>query len=152
MKFWFFSLALLFLATPFKGISQNSEMELFQKVFEKEKRDLFEAYLLIEPEEGKKLWPIYDAYEVERKSIGERRFKLLQTYLKNYDNLSGSQISSMVKEMQGIKKKSLALENKYFKKIQKAINPKVAGQFLQFEDYILTLLRSEMYYEINFIQ
>jgi len=86
-------------------------------------------------------WKLYDEYEVQRKSLGQKRVQLLEKYAANYDKLTIEFADSWSKEVLDISKKTDALLVTYFNKIKKATNSVVALQFYQVEGYILSGIR-----------
>lgn len=129
--------------------SNKEEIEYIQSVIGMEKKAALAEFLAIESSAS--FWAIYDAYETERKELGMKRIGLLEKYANNYVDVSDVVADDLIKQMQ-VQKKSLdVLIDKYYKQVHKASGSKVAAQFYQFENYILSAVRLEILETIPFI-
>ena len=90
-------------------------------------------------------------YEIQRMELGRKSLDLLEKYANNYVDIGDVLTDDLIYRMQ-IHKKSLdKLIDQYYKKIKKASGSKVAAQFYQFENYILSAIRLEVLESIPFI-
>jgi len=101
--------------------------------------------------QSKKFWPIYDAYEEERRKLGRDRFMVIDDYAKNYDKLTNPKADELVQKIMLNDEAYGKLQKKYYEQVKKATSALVGAQFLQFENYIQTAIRSEIQEEIPFI-
>ena len=133
------------LVSPVVAQSNKEEVDLVQSVFGMEKKALVAQF--IKPEEGPgkdAFWAAYDEYEIKRKELGKKRLALLYKYTSNYltlDDVSGDKIINETIALQGQTDKLIAT---YYKKIKKGSGVKVAAQFYQFENYVLSKIREEI--------
>lgn len=149
----FYLAVALLIATAFgqsiNAQSNTEEIDYVQSVLGMQKKTALAEFLAIES--GASFWTIYDAYETERKELGKKRISLLEKYANNYADISDEVADDLIKQMQ-VQKKSLdLLIDNYYKKIQKDSGSKVAAQFYQFENYILSAIRIEILESIPFI-
>lgn len=132
------------------GQSVN-EHTLMQSVFSTEKKAIVMQNMYLSEEEATTFWPLFDAYEVERQVIGKRRMALLNSYGEKFQNLTDADAITMSKEMESIKKAELKLQSKYFKKMSKAVSPKIALRFSQVDSYIHTAIKLSILDAIPFV-
>jgi hypothetical protein len=130
------------LVCPSLAQSNKEEVDLVQSVFGMEKKALVDQF--IKPTEGPAkdaFWTLYDEYELKRKELGKKRLALLYEYTSNYLNLDDVSGDKMINDMISLQTQTDKLIATYYKKIKKGSGVKVAAQFYQFENYILSKIR-----------
>ena len=76
----------------------KDDVNLVQAMYGKDKRDLMQAYMHFKDAASEKsFWKMYDAYEAERKKLGERYFNILQSYIDNYEKLTNQKADELTK-------------------------------------------------------
>ncbi len=114
----------------------NSEMEMYQSLFNTEKKMLMSEFMNLSETEATVFWEVYNAYELERSGLAKRRWKLLNDYAKAYETLNDESAATLLKESMAIKSSVFKLKNKYTKKMIKAVGAKKAAQWIQLENYL----------------
>ncbi len=128
-----------------------SEEEMFKSMFNMEKKLMVESFMQLNDADAQKFWPIYNNYETERGDLTSRRIKVLKQYADQYSTLTDEQADVLMKEVFSIRKKDLALKQKYFNQIKKNISAKTATSFYQLEEYIQTAIRYSLLEQIPFV-
>jgi len=128
--------------------SIQEEVDMYQSIFGMEKKDLTIAFL--DNEGDAAFWTLYDEYEVQRKLLGQKRLQILVNYANNYGVVGDAQTDQLMKVVMTQKKSLDKLIDKYYKKIKKSSGSKVAAQFYQLENYILSAIRLEILDTIPF--
>jgi hypothetical protein len=128
--------------------SSKEEIDLMQAAFGMQKKDMISGFLQIPADNA--FWAIYDQYETERKELGKKRIELILKYSENYANLSDVDIDAYMKDMMSLKKSHDKLIDTYYAKVKKASGSKIAAQFYEFENYILSAIRLEIMNNIPF--
>ncbi len=131
-----------------KAQSSQEEMDMMQAAFGMQKKDMIAGFLQLPPENP--FWAIYDQYETERKDLGKQRIAFIMKYSENYANLSDAEIDAYMKDMMKLKTSTDKLIDSYYAKVKKASGSKVAAQFYEFENYILSVIRLEIMNNIPF--
>ncbi|MCJ7757729.1 MAG: hypothetical protein MUP24_06240 [Gillisia sp.] len=128
--------------------SYQEEIDMYQAVFGMEKKAMTLEFLNNEGDAA--FWTLYDEYEVERKLLGQKRLQLLQNYADNYGEMTDEKTDQLMKSMMTQKKSLDKLIDKYYKKIKKSSGSKIAAQFYQLENYILSAIRLKILENIQF--
>jgi len=128
-----------------------SEEEMFKSMFNMEKKLMVESFMQFNDADAEKFWPIYNNYETERGELTSRRIKVLKQYAEQYSTLTDEQADVLMKEVFSIRKKDLALKQKYFNQIKKNMSAKTATSFYQLEEYIQTTIRLSLWEQIPFV-
>ncbi len=145
------SIAIILIAASTMAFSQvqQEEIDYYQSIFGMEKKGVVASFLKLD--ETDSFWKIYDAYEKERKDIGQKQINLLLDYAKNYETLTDDKTDDLVKESMRIRKSSSSLIAKYYKKVKKEKGSKIAAQFYQIENYFVIAIRAQLYSDVPLI-
>jgi hypothetical protein len=129
--------------------SNKEEVEFIQSIFGMEKKQAVAKFLNLPPSDP--FWTLYDEYETQRKALGAERIKAIEAYAKVYGSMQDADYDRVVSSMNSLKKRNDKLINTYYKKIKKASGAKVAAQFYQIEEYILSEIRAGILGALPFI-
>lgn len=129
----------------------NEEVALIQSVYGMEKRDLIAKHIKIDVSKTELFWQMFDEYEIERKEIGERRFKNIVTYADKYESLTNADAEMLIIASMEVKKQFIVLWEKTYKKMAKSISPVTAAQFIQAEMFFENMIRQELSMDIPLI-
>jgi len=143
-------LAVMFLSTlTSNSQSINEEVDIVQSLYGMEKKALVAEFL--GDSANDEFWTLYDAYEAERKSLGKERLSLISEYVNNYSKIDGEVADGMVKQTEKLSSKLTGLISKYTKKVRKATDSKIAAQFFQIENYLLSVTRIQIMNNLPFL-
>lgn len=153
MKKLFLSLLVLFtfgIAGSFAQ-SVDEEITLIQEAFGKDKKALVEAYMNLSPEKAATFWPVYEAFEVERKVLGKERALLVNQYMEEFTHIGNEEAENLA--IRSLKNDAALnkLYKSYFPKFKKATSAIDAAKFLQVEFYITNTIRNVLQQELPFI-
>lgn len=144
-------IAALFISTMGFAQSSQEEVDLLQSLYGMQKKEIVANFIKLEGPQKEAFWEIYDAYELERKVLGQRRLNLLATYAEFYGSLNDEATDILIKEMNDITITHDKLIAKYYGKLKKPAGVKAAAQFVQIESYLLSDMRATVLEEIPFI-
>jgi hypothetical protein len=130
----------------------KDDVNLIQSIYGKDKRDLMQQYMTFKDSAtARSFWKMYDAFEVERKKLGQDYIRILEEYANNYDKLSNNKADNLVTRMST---NNIAFENlyiKYYKKMKPVVGALKASQFIQLESYLRSVIKTSILDEIPFI-
>lgn len=151
MKKVFLMFALAFSATTFAQSTLQSDIDIVQSVYGKSKAELVNQYMALSGEQATNFTKIYEAYEVERKKLGEEKVHLINQYATDYVAMTDEKADVIAK---GVLKNNIAydkLYSSYYEKVKKAIGATNATKFMQLEIYLQTEIRSSLQNSIPFV-
>ena len=90
-------IAALFVSTMGFAQSAQAEVDLLQSLYGMQKKDIVADFIKLEGPQKDAFWEIYDAYELERKVLGQRRVNLLSTYAEFYSSLNDAATDILIK-------------------------------------------------------
>lgn len=151
MKKLFLLLTVAFSATAFAQSTLKDDIDVVQSVYGKSKSELVSQYMALSGNQATDFTKIYDAYELERKKLGEDKIHLINQYATDYAALTDAKADAIAKE---VLKNNLAydkLYSAYYEKVKKAIGATNATKFIQLEIYLQTEIRSSLQNAIPFV-
>jgi hypothetical protein len=150
-KILFFALALISFSTTFAQDSID-ELTLTKALFGKENKEIVSEFVKIEPGKEKVFWTLFDEFESKRSNGGQKKFVLLNNYVKNYMTLSEAQTDEIIQEIILLTKTQEKLISDYFAKIKKNCGVYTAAQFYQIEWYLTSEVRTNILESIPVIK
>lgn len=131
--------------------SLSDEISLIQEAFGKDKKVIVQEILDLDERKAAAFWPIYEAYETERKVLSKERFLIISDYLTRYSMIGEIEADNLatrtLKNDQALSK----LHMKYYKKFKKEVSALDAAKFLQLDTYIHNTIRNVIQQELPFI-
>jgi len=129
----------------------KNDIQMIQGAWGKEKRELVKEGMNLNTANAEKFWPIYDAYEEERKNLSAERLLIINDYGKNYTALTDEKADELVKRTFDNNASFAKLEKKYYDKLKKVISATEAAKFFQIENYLKVMVSAELQDQIPFI-
>jgi len=140
-----------FSSATFAQSSLKDDIDVVQSVYGKSKSELVKQYMGLSGTQATDFAKVYEAYEVERKKLGEEKINLINQYATDYAALTDAKADVIVK---GVLKNNTAYDKlyaSYYEKVKKAIGAINATKFIQLEIYLQTEIRSSLQNAIPFV-
>lgn len=131
--------------------TDNDDADFFKAIFGVDKITIVKEFIDVEAAQKEDFWALYTEYEANRIELRTARIDLITDYAENYTSLSDDKLDDLCKQSIKQKKQNAKLREKYYKKLKKAGGSKAAAQFLQVENYFLSLSRTAVFENIPFI-
>src|SRR3974390_337962 len=139
-------------AAPGAAVNYNifNYLQLMRSDVNSAKVEIVNSIMKLSADDAKKFWPIYRDYENELGDLAIDRAELIQEFVKAHKDgtFENEKAKDMAKRWFKSQRARLDLLEKYHGKIQKALSPVQAGQFLQIENqmglFIDVTIASEM--------
>jgi hypothetical protein len=144
MKTTFITLLVFLLAPSLRAQTGNEEAEFFKKIFGVPKKEIVSQFVKAEGNDGKIFWELYDQYELKRKHMGQKRYVVLNNYVKNYSSLNESSTNEIMEDIIALTTSQDKLISMYYKKIRKSAGIFIAAQFYQIEWYLQSELKTNI--------
>jgi uncharacterized protein (DUF927 family) len=139
--------------SPLAMIAQQdrNDTNFFKAVFGVDKLTIVQEFITVADENNVAFWDTYKVYESNRKELKSERVALITDYAKKYTDMSKNKMEELCKKSIEHNKNNAKNIAKYFKKLKKAGGVKAAAQFLQIENYFLSLSKTAIYENVPFI-
>jgi hypothetical protein len=133
-------LALSSLAAPTAEIDDNiyNYLQLIRSDLNSAKVEIINRIMKLSVEDAQKFWPIYRAYENELAKQAVNRAEFIGEFIQAHKDgtFDNPKAKDMARRWFKAQRARLGLLEKYHSKIEKALSPVQAGQFLQIENQI----------------
>ena len=141
MKKILLACALLFVSTAVAQDSLDQWIKLLKEDLKSQKKEVITQEMkTFTPEEAKRFWPIYDAYNTELEKFVDARLAVIKAYIDDYDTLTDAQATELLNRRFNIQKQRAALDEKYRKQFETALSPKRLVRFYQIEHQLQLLI------------
>jgi len=124
--------------------SNKEDIDLIQAALGKDKKAIFNEFMIVEGAQKDAFWSIYDEYEVKRKELGKRRINLLEKYVNGYETMTDMDTEQSLKDIMKLSDDTNTLIVTYTNKMKKPAGIKAAAQFYQLENYLLSVVRAQL--------
>jgi len=119
-------------------------LDVTRQAVESQRRVLVSGALPLTDAEADAFWPLYDAYEKERRPLDERANKLVADFLAGASSLTDAQAKAMVEEALGIDEGKLRVRRGYLGRMLKAISPRKVARFYQIDNKLDAVVRADI--------
>jgi hypothetical protein len=108
-----------------------AELDESRALEEGRRRNVVAEVMNFTPEEGKKFWPLYNAYRGEMAKLGERMARLVADYAARFGTLQDQDAAAMTREYIDIDQQALNVKKAYLPKFEAVLRPKQVARFFQ---------------------
>jgi len=127
------------MAAPSSG---ELNMQRYKMALSDARKKLFAAGMSeLTPQQLEAFWAVYADFEKEKNAITTARLDLAKKYADNFQNVSDSEITSLLTQSSDLQKKAVDLRMKYYGILSQKINAHAAGRFALIDDYTTTAAR-----------
>ncbi|MEN2398635.1 hypothetical protein GKZ90_0002535 [Flavobacterium sp. MC2016-06] len=148
------SLILIMAVASFSSYAQSTfkeDVDVLQSVYGKSKGDLVKQYMNLSDAQSAAFSKVYDNYEIERNTLGQAKFQLINDYAANYATLTDEKADQLAKATLKNHIDYEKLYSKTYGQAKKAIGAINAAKFIQLEVYLQTIIKAEILESIPFI-
>jgi len=117
-----------------------------------DKRGLVERNMQLTPDEAKKFWPLYDAYQAELDKIVKRQNRAVIDYVAGESTMTDANAKRIAKEVIEADADEQKLREKTLKKMLSAIPARKAVRYFQIENKLRTFTRNDMAEQIPLVK
>jgi hypothetical protein len=137
-------LACLAAATAASAQTVKDTLEVSRQAVESQRRVLVAGSVPLTDVEADAFWPLFDAYEKERRPLDERANKLVADFLAGASSLTDARAKSMVEEALEVDEGRVRLRRSYLGRMLKAIPPRKVARFYQIDNKLDAVVRADL--------
>lgn len=135
---------LLGLAAAATAQTVKETLEVTRQAIESQRRVLVSGALPLTDAEGDAFWPLYDAYEKERRPLDEQANKLVDEFLAKGATLTDAQARAMVDNALKVDEGRLRVRREFMERMAKAIPPRKLARFYQIDNKLDSVVRADL--------
>jgi hypothetical protein len=117
-----------------------------------DRRNIVAAAMLLTKSEGETFWPLYDQYRAEQHQLGDRRVKLIATFISTRDTMSEEDAGRLTHEALLIEKNKLAVKEDYIAKMSKVLSERTVARFFQIDNKLDSVIEVALASRVPLIQ
>ena len=133
----------------------DTNMEILIQKIKADKKLLVAANMDLNDAEGKKFWPLYDAYQHELTELNQRLGKTIKAYADVYNEgkgvISDDAAKNLLKEALSIEEAEVKLKRTYADKIGKVLPATKTTRYIQIENKIRAVIKMELAQQIPLV-
>lgn len=126
-------------------------LEITREAVETRRRVLVSGSLPLTDAETRSFWPLYDAYEKERRRIDERANRLVADFVAAAATLTDAQADAIMDEALKIDEERLRLRRTWRGRMSKALPPRKLARFFQIENKLDSVVRADVSRQIPLV-
>ena len=136
--------ALFGLAAAATAQTVKETLEVTRQAIESQRRVLVSGALPLTDAEADAFWPLYDAYEKERRPLDEQREQARGRLPRSAASLTDAQAKAMVEAALEIDEGKLRVRRGYLGRMLKAIPPRKVARFYQIDNKLDSVVRADI--------
>ena len=136
--------ALLGLAAAAPAQTVKETLEVSRQAIESQRRVLVAGAIPLTDAEADAFWPLFDAYEKERRPLEERANRLVADFLAGSASLTDAQAKAMVEEALQIEEGKLRVRRAWLGRMAKAIPSRKLARFYQIDNKLDAVVRADI--------
>jgi len=140
----FVVVALVSLAAGAAAQTAKDALEVSRQAVENQRRILVAGALPLTDAEADAFWPLFDAYEKERRPLDERANQLVVDFLAGSASLTDAQAKAMVEKALEIDEAQLRVRRTYLGRMAKAIPARKLARFYQIDNKLDAVVRADV--------
>jgi hypothetical protein len=126
-------------------------LEVTRQAAETQRRVLVSGVLVMTDEESKAFWPLYDAYEKERRPIDERSNQLVADFVAAYQTMGDTQAKAMLQEELNIDVARLKLRRDFTDRMGRVLPARKLVRFFQIQSKLDAVIRADISRQIPLV-
>ena len=133
----------------------DTNMEILKEKLKADKKLLVAANMNLSEPEGKKFWPLYDAYQKDLMQLNERLGKTIAAYADAYREGQGTlkedTAKKLMHEVLAIEEAEVKIKRSYAEKVGKVLPATKAARCIQLENKIRAVIKYELAAQIPLV-
>jgi hypothetical protein len=133
----------------------DTNMDILMQKVKADKKLLIATNMGLSEAEGKKFWPLYDAYQKELAKINERLGNTIKGYADAYNagegTISDDKAKKLLNEALSVQEEEVKLKRTYADKIGKVLSATKTARYIQMENKIRAIVNMELAQEIPLV-
>jgi len=121
-------------------------MEIAREKIKADKKFVVAKNMDLTEEEGKKFWPVYEAYQEDLQKINQRILKLINEYADAYNKgqVTDATARKLTDEAIDIEHDESSLKKSYVPKLSKVLPGVKVARYIQIENKVRAIVRYEL--------
>ena len=115
-------------------------IELLHRNVKKSKSQIMGDIMQLDTEQAAKFWPIYQQFESDYSTLGEKVVALIRDYADSYDAMTDTAADKIANQVLAIEQERNELKKRYYERLKGELGAITATRFLQVENQLERLI------------
>ena len=133
----------------------DTNMEVFMQKLKADKKMLVAGNMDLSDAEGKKFWPLYDAYQADLMQVNQQLGKTIKDYADAYTagkgTISDDTAKKLLNDALSVEESEVKLKQTYADKIGKVLPATKTARYIQIENKIRAVIKMELAKQIPLV-
>ena len=122
-----------------KASNTKAYIELLQGDAEARREAIVTELLQLSEADGTVFWPIYRAYDKERRALDAAAADAVQAYARDFQRLTDAQADELLNKSFRVERQRVDLKQKYYDKMKSALSSTTAARFFEVDRQLQAL-------------
>jgi hypothetical protein len=122
----------------------QSEQSILLDTIRANRKALVAVNLQLSEEEAGKFWPLYDKYEKELNTVGDRVLAVVEDYSKSFHNLSNDKAAKLMEDYLAAEAERVQVRRTYLPEFLKVLPGRTVARFYQIDNKMDAVLRYDL--------
>jgi Spy/CpxP family protein refolding chaperone len=140
---------------PDSNTTADTNMQILIQKIKADKKLLVASNMDLTDAEGKKFWPLYDAYQKELMQLNQRLGKTIKDYADAYNEgkgtISNDTAKKLLHEALSVEEAEVKTKRAYAEKIGKVLSATKTARYIQIENKIRAIIKIELAQQIPLV-
>jgi hypothetical protein len=114
-----------------KAANTRAYVEMLQGDAEGKREAIVTELLQLSPADAKVFWPIYRAYDKERRALNAATAEAVQAYARDFQQLTNAQADALLSKTFQVEGQRVDLKKKYYDQMKSALSATTAARFFE---------------------
>ncbi len=131
------------------GLAQSrAAVEMTRAQIQADRQAIVAAAMDLTDAEGAIFWPMYRDYRAEIVKLGDRKWRLLESYADSWAAMSEEAAKALLDEWFSVQSDEVKIKNKWMKKMRKDLSSRRVLRFFQIENALDAMIAAEIAAEV----
>jgi len=123
-----------------KELNTRAYLELLRADLKSEKEAIIKEEMQLNEQQAAAFWPIYKEYDAAQTKLGDEKLAIVQDYASNFLTMTNEKADELAQRVMQLDEKRMALREKTYALMKKALPAILAARFFQVENQIQLIL------------
>jgi len=119
-----------------KELNTQAYIQLLHADLSAKKEQIVRETMQLNDQQAAIFWPIYRQYQAEQSKLITDKVAIVADYSSNFSTMTDDKADQLVQQVMQIDEKRMALREKYYATMKKALSPILASRFFQVEQQL----------------
>ena len=127
-------------------------VELLRSDVRNARTEIVTEALDLKDQQSSAFWPVYREYEKDVAALADKRLALIKDYAASYDTMTDKIAKDLVNRAFKLNQDRTAMLKKYYAKVEKVLQPKLAARWVQVENAMNSVMDIQIISNLPLIQ